>query len=375
MIEWLRILSSAASSSTNEKNPLLRHRHSKEKAVLVCGTSAGWVRFFTERGRLLHQKQFQKGAVIQIKIRNASLCRIESSHTVEDVTVLYATNPAVVVRIDGRSLCKFLRHRCSQTNSATQEVSNASTTADEVSTFSYHIWGMASPMNDALICGGYADASNLDIYHSKISGGSKILRVIGVGGDPIISTYQIPANDIASSNVLSTTDEHADSMGSLASTVATRLGVAFRSPDVDKTLSSNSHLAQSPPPSLLPINSEFHDSPREVFSIVPSPGHLFAASSDNLGRVILWDIQGSNPVAIRIIKGVREAQLSWIFHKRTLFCAIYFPRRNLLEVLDLFSGKRVVSRFLGALGNQFTLLSGGTVVNVHTATVYRIVLS
>lgn len=113
---------------------------------------------------------------------------------------------------------------------------------------------------------------------------------------------------------------------------------------------------------------------REISSIVPSPGNLFAASSDNLGRVILWDIQASYPVSIRIIKGVRNAQLAWIFHNRTLFCIIYFPLRNLLEVLDISSGKRVVSRYLGALGSKFTLASGGFVVNLQTASVYRIAL-
>ncbi|KAI9305251.1 Rab3 GTPase-activating protein regulatory subunit N-terminus-domain-containing protein [Cunninghamella echinulata] len=73
--------------------------------------------------------------------------------------------------------------------------------------------------------------------------------------------------------------------------------------------------------------------------------HSLAATSDSLGRVILWDIQHGD--MIRIWKGVRDAHCGWIqYHHHStklvsLFLVIYSAKRGLLKIYHTRHGSTI----------------------------------
>ncbi|CAO3610495.1 unnamed protein product [Cunninghamella blakesleeana] len=73
--------------------------------------------------------------------------------------------------------------------------------------------------------------------------------------------------------------------------------------------------------------------------------HSLAATSDSLGRVILWDIQHGDMV--RIWKGVRDAHCGWIQYHHpssklvSLFLVIYSAKRGLLKIYHTRHGSTI----------------------------------
>jgi hypothetical protein len=109
------------------------------------------------------------------------------------------------------------------------------------------------------------------------------------------------------------------------------------------------------PASTIPSLLHLSDPGRSIQSVVVAPPfqhsqhHTLAATSDALGRVILWDIQQGQ--MIRMWKGVRDAHCGWIQYKDEdsinpmlqrprllLFLVIYSARRGLLKVYQTRHG-------------------------------------
>jgi hypothetical protein len=98
-----------------------------------------------------------------------------------------------------------------------------------------------------------------------------------------------------------------------------------------------------------------NDPQRIISSVSMSPnssaGNL-AALTDNLGRVLILDVDEG--VIIRIIKGVRDAQVGWILTtlpedpvfpsmpRKALLLAVY-SSRGALEVFAMRSGHKVIA--------------------------------
>lgn len=86
-------------------------------------------------------------------------------------------------------------------------------------------------------------------------------------------------------------------------------------------------------------------------SPISSAGNL-AALTDNLGRVLILDVDQG--IIIRIIKGVRDAQIGWILTtlpedpalnqmpRKALLLAVY-SSRGALEIFAMRSGRKVVA--------------------------------
>lgn len=97
------------------------------------------------------------------------------------------------------------------------------------------------------------------------------------------------------------------------------------------------------------------DQQRNAMSVWLAPGNKIAAVSDNLGRIILVDcIKG---IAIRVWKGYREAQCSFIEviekvvkknndksdKRKAIFLVIFAPRRSCLEIWPLQRGDKIAA--------------------------------
>lgn len=97
------------------------------------------------------------------------------------------------------------------------------------------------------------------------------------------------------------------------------------------------------------------DQQRNAMSVWLAPGNKIAAVSDNLGRIILVDcVKG---IAIRVWKGYREAQCSFIEviekvakkkndeseRRKAIFLVIFAPRRSCLEIWPLQRGDKIAA--------------------------------
>jgi Rab3 GTPase-activating protein regulatory subunit N-terminus len=121
-------------------------------------------------------------------------------------------------------------------------------------------------------------------------------------------------------------------------------------------LSMEVDLSSSPFPSLwrepitLHPGYDFPDPPRQIESCLIDPDGEIAAFTDNLGRVLLFNL--ATKQMIRIWKGYRDASCSWIHHhcidgdrswqqKPILCLAIYSKLRRVVEVWHVRQGRRL----------------------------------
>jgi hypothetical protein len=113
------------------------------------------------------------------------------------------------------------------------------------------------------------------------------------------------------------------------------------------------------------LGSIMKDPTRQCESLVPDPTGRMVAATDGFGRVVLIDVTGGVPVAVRMWKGYRDAQVVWV-HSETAAGAradelplallvIYVPRRGLLEVWPPRVGSRLAALSLGGVGWQYRL--------------------
>lgn len=103
------------------------------------------------------------------------------------------------------------------------------------------------------------------------------------------------------------------------------------------------------PATAIPAVLSLSDASRRITQISVCPPstsaqrHPLAATSDMLGRVILWDLASGEMV--RMWKGVRDAVCGWVEFKEDdvvkLFLVIYSERRGLLLVFHMRHGKQV----------------------------------
>jgi hypothetical protein len=115
--------------------------------------------------------------------------------------------------------------------------------------------------------------------------------------------------------------------------------------------------ASSPFPSLWtrPVElfaaHEYHDAPRQVEHCVIDPDGDYAAATDNLGRVLLFEL--ATKQLIRLWKGYREARCHWVHKtdsfrvKPELHLVIHSRHRNIVESWSVHQDSRVSSVQVG----------------------------
>lgn len=124
---------------------------------------------------------------------------------------------------------------------------------------------------------------------------------------------------------------------------------------------------------LMLLRYAFHDDHRATSRIWLAARNHLAAVSDSLGRVLLVDC--SQSVILRIWKGYRDAQCAFLQvdekmsrsdnkskRKRTLFLAIYSPRRSAVDIWNVERGKKLAVFPAGPHG-QLIQQSGAAVAS------------
>jgi hypothetical protein len=165
-------------------------------------------------------------------------------------------------------------------------------------------------------------------------------------GNPIVCIF-------ASTEAYSATSP--DLISSAISNVVTNavfsLAKSFWSPNTP-----SSPEIEIPPSTDLNAHMTIDDPPRQILSILmapPSPGgkSSLAAMTDNMGRVLILDVDLG--AIIRIIKGVRDAQVAWVQQridadelgveiKRTVLLLVIYTPRGTLEVFLMRNGPRIL---------------------------------
>lgn len=288
----------------------------------------------------------------------------------EDITILFRGNR--VVSIDGQSLWMVLRV-CDGQRESGIDASRMHTA------FTYKKWDLQhqAEIKDIVSLGPspthsmtpFIDPTDTITTESTFPSQTATSRYIGVGSQPMFTYY---ATSESSRPLMSP--------ASMASYVVSRVTspvFSFAkswwgggSTSVAATRRSNSPTPYVPdmhrPPSHIepatPISAilSANDSYRHINSISICPPstsaqrQTLAATSDALGRVILWDVlQGE---MIRMWKGVRDAVCGWVevFEhelynvestftppKVLLFLVIYTSKRGYLKIFQMRHGKQV----------------------------------
>ncbi|GAA5811393.1 hypothetical protein MFLAVUS_004828 [Mucor flavus] len=346
---------------------------------IMCGYNTGWIRVFSDAGVLLTEQQLEITPVISIKVRTpppvVKISNQQALNQDEDITILFGGNR--VVSIDGQSLWMVLRV-CDGQRESGIDASRMHTA------FTYKKWDLQhqEEVRDVISLGPstvynvtpFMDNSNTISTNSMSPEKTTTARYIGVGLQPMFSYY-------ATSESTRPLMSPASMASYVVSRVTTPVFSFAKSWWGTSNLSAGGRRSNSPtpyvpdmhrPPShiepatLIPSILSVQDSNRKINQISVSPPvtnaqrHLLAATSDALGRVILWDLVESE--MIRMWKGVRDAVCGWVevFEhelyeteiesrpKVLLFLVIYSCKRGFLKVFQMRHGKQVGAYHVGS---------------------------
>lgn len=298
-----------------------------------------------------------------------------TSNEDEDITILFRGNKAV--SIDGQSLWMVLRV-CDGQRESGIDASRMHTA------FTYKKWDLQQQdeVRDIVSLGPspqhsvipFVDPTNTITTSPSFPPQTATARYIGVGSHPMFTYYAtsessrplMSAASMASyvvSRVTSPVFSFAKSWwGASGSNTPKRPNSA--SPYVPEMHRPPSHIE---PSTVIPSVLSQNDLNRRInhISICPpstsSQRQTLAATSDALGRVILWDvIEGE---MIRMWKGVRDAVCGWVeaFEhelysvestctppKVLLFLVIYSSKRGFLKIFQMRHGKQVGAYHVGS---------------------------
>jgi hypothetical protein len=179
-------------------------------------------------------------------------------------------------------------------------------------------------------------------------------------------------------------EQHTFSAAALASSVASKLGSAVfsvvtsfwgASKQTEQPKKKEAQPIEAAPP--LPCLLQFEDSRRRFSSITLDPTNRYAACADQLGRVIVFDINAN--CFVRLWKGYRDVSCAWVCPadfvpikestaatsipnsraRLTLFLAIFTAKRGILEIWPVSDGPRIAAFNVGEGSRMLYARMGG----------------
>ncbi|KAF7730667.1 Rab3 GTPase-activating protein non-catalytic subunit [Apophysomyces ossiformis] len=344
--------------------PLCASSRRSEIFVMV-GYSTGWIRIFSEKGVLVTAQLLEQASILSIKLRTPpSVLKISSrirTNEDEEITVLFQGNK--VISIVGQDLWTILK--------ACDDKRQSSPSGLQVS-FKYKKWEFSQQEKvlDAVSLGPSPEQERIGILNdcSTISTHAfptmATSRYVAVGTSPMLCYY-------------STSDDSRllVSAVSMAGYVMARLATPmFVRAKAATAWLTGSNSPSSRPTSPVPYAPDLLNPPSQIEAATPIPAvlqtsdpgrrimhislcppavsaqrHTLAATSDALGRVILWDVLEGEMV--RMWKGVRDAVCGWVEvmdrGRILLFLVIYAARRGVLKVFQMRHGHQVGTFPLG----------------------------
>ncbi|KAI8643791.1 Rab3 GTPase-activating protein regulatory subunit N-terminus-domain-containing protein [Parasitella parasitica] len=352
---------------------------------VMCGYNTGWIRVFSDTGVLLTEQQLEISSVLTMKIRTPPpIFRVSSQQFVtedEDISILFAGNR--VVSIDGQSLWMVLRV-CDGQRESGIDASRMHTA------FTYKKWDLQhqDQVLDIASLGPspshsqtpYMDPSTTIATSTVFPSKSATSRYIGVGAHPMFAYY---ATSESSRPLMSAASMASYVVSRVTSPVFSFAKSWWGSTNNNSNNSNNSDNKRSSSGGPTPYVPEMRRPPSHIEPATPIPAILssndtyrkinaisicppstsaqrqtLAATSDALGRVILWDVVEGE--MIRMWKGVRDAVCGWVeAFERDLFgggdstkilqfLVMYSSKRGFLKVFQMRHGKQVGAYHVGS---------------------------
>lgn len=328
-------------------------------SVVIVGMSNGFVRYYTERGRMLRSDHVANSPIEEIRLGksvmagNQELCVLSQN----DLTC-----------VEGLSL--YVALKAAKTQLARGETDLEKIAANAKLNFEklkfepgFHTvdFGVSGPLKatwfdlhvaatlSANGCNAIVERTSLPVYSTYVF----------VGRSPYVGFgWYTPS---ASQNIL------ADALYSLGSQLTTSVASSIPSFGMRSFLGIGVSRKDRPPPNppiveakpsgVIPMRSTITDGKREGERIYMAPSkYKLAAVTDSLARVVLIDIDSRH--IIRMWKGYRDARCAWLESmsvlernksrfeieeqpSMALFLVIFAPRRGLLEAWSMQNGGRV----------------------------------
>uniref|UniRef100_A0A1B0FY92 Rab3 GTPase-activating protein non-catalytic subunit n=1 Tax=Phlebotomus papatasi TaxID=29031 RepID=A0A1B0FY92_PHLPP len=311
--------------------------------TLICvGLSSGFVQFYLDFGAVLYSQLFHTEPIQAIKAQSGKRSN-------EEIHIFYTSCVCIVQGVHLFQILRTLRqqHFKNHTNSTDQLLES----------IPYRKWGYGgkcAAINDAVVVGSQMTCAFDHLMNTCLEGGyyakyrstpSQNSLVLTTGTNPYVTFHYAKEGFVQP--VL------ADVARAVASKIKSALPgwLTGKQPSVSES--------QTPPP--VPSETMFCrfglcDLQRNATAIWLAPGNQLAAVADTLGRIVIVDcLRG---LALRIFKGYREAQCSFIEvvekvpkssapnpvkSRRAIFLIILAPRRGVLEIWPLQKGPKVAA--------------------------------
>ncbi|KAI7849297.1 Rab3 GTPase-activating protein regulatory subunit N-terminus-domain-containing protein [Circinella umbellata] len=343
----------------------------KNQMFVMAGYNTGWLRVFSETGTILTAQLLEPTPILSIKIRTPPpvyKTAATQSWQDEEITLLFQGNK--VVSIDGQSLWMVLRVCDGQRESGID-----SSRMHTAFTYKKYEFQKHDQVKDVVSLGPSPPRSTPTTILEQSSTISTIpfpptatSRYIAVGYNPMLCYYATTD----SSRPLMSAVSMASYVVSRVATPVFSLAKSWWSGGGNNSNSGSSPTPyvpdMHPPPSNvepatpIPVVLTLEDPDRRITNISVAPASTssqrstLAATTDLLGRVILWDLQSGEMV--RMWKGIRDAVCGWVeisednsnelcSNQRnrparvSLFLVIYSERRGLLLVFHMRHGAKV----------------------------------
>ncbi|KAL0113487.1 hypothetical protein PUN28_012561 [Cardiocondyla obscurior] len=328
---------------------------------IAVGYSTGFVRFYTETGALLLEEQIHNESVLGIKCQSFCLPRhAGDAGSSEEIYILYNSGVCILQGFPLFSTLRACRNHLAKVQANCSDlppVTNLSfkkwTFKNQDITNDLEVVGTTSinsfdHLMTASICGGYNAAyrSSAPQHH----------LVLATGKRPFIGFHY--ALEGGNAPVLT------DVAIAMASKLANAIGTAvpwFRGNSKSATAETSKGTNHE---SVETMTCRFglSDIMREGYSIVCSPNKMFSVISDAMGRVIL--VNNKKGIAVRMWKGYRDAQCSWIEVgeerdrgirrnvdksgrkvplRTALFLVIYAPKKGVIDIWSVQQGPKITT--------------------------------
>uniref|UniRef100_A0A1B0EVF1 Putative rab3 gtpase-activating protein non-catalytic subunit n=1 Tax=Lutzomyia longipalpis TaxID=7200 RepID=A0A1B0EVF1_LUTLO len=311
--------------------------------TLICvGLSTGFVQFYLDFGVVLYSQQFHTDPVLSIKAQSGRRSN-------EELHIFYTS---CVCIIQGGHLFQILRtlrqhHFKNHTNSTDQLLE----------TIPYRKWsygGKPQVIADSVVVGSQMTCAFDHLLNTSLESGfhakyrstpAQNSLVLATGTKPYVGFHYAKEGFVQ------------PVLADVARAVASKIKSALPGWLMGKQQSVTESAQPAPVPAeSMQCRFGLCDLQRNASAIWLAPGCQLAAVADTLGRIVIVDcLKG---LAVRIFKGYREAQCSFIEvaekvpkstainptkARRALFLVIFAPRRGVLEIWPLQKGPKVAA--------------------------------
>ncbi|KAG2393084.1 hypothetical protein C9374_009661 [Naegleria lovaniensis] len=311
--------------------------NNKENVFLLIGTSEGFLRIHSvSTNSIIQEDRFHDSPIVKIKSQSVFHYTLLPNYQKEIILIIYSNS---LVTIDPISFKKELNSMISNHDNDSYQ-------------FKKWILKDSTKTNDACCLYSYCcDVSIFEVMDLKSE-----FDIVGAGMKPTIAHYSTEEIDEMSVKQRTRVTKIATTVANKVYNFASSWIWGSSQNNTSETKNETSQEEQIPKGAFIPLSNQFFDEKREIFVAELDYSGKLLATSDSLGRVMIFDL--SSMTVMRIFKGYREAQCYWIVigqdtmsleqssSASTELLLIFAPRRGILEVRGM-DGRRYFGMTVG----------------------------